>query len=167
MKPLKRHPTLVPLSQEHHHTLALCTRILRKPNANHQTDITAHFIDLEKHFLKEETLFAPLGTNCPMPHCANVLNTNTPRYANYFVKPNLMMHNGIKLLQLYCATMRVLKNVNYLKHWQNMRCHPFRLPENIVVHRIHLVHKGTDNAVVFLILNNHNTQTTNHHSIER
>lgn len=55
MKPLKRHPTLVPLSQEHHHTLALCTRILRTPNANHQTDITAHFIDLEKHFLKEET----------------------------------------------------------------------------------------------------------------
>ena len=51
MKPLKRHPTLVPLSQEHHHTLALCTRILREPNANHQTDITTHFIDLEKHFL--------------------------------------------------------------------------------------------------------------------
>jgi hypothetical protein len=65
MKPLKRHPTLVPLSQEHHHTLALCTRILRTPNANHQTDITAHFIDLEKHFLKEETLFAPLWDKLP------------------------------------------------------------------------------------------------------
>ena len=65
MKPLKRHPTLVPLSQEHHHTLALCTRILREPNANHQTDITTHFIDLEKHFLKEETLFAPLWDKLP------------------------------------------------------------------------------------------------------
>lgn len=60
MKPLKRHPKLISLSQEHHHTLALCTRILREPHLNHKTDITNHFVDLEKHFLDEEQLFKSL-----------------------------------------------------------------------------------------------------------
>lgn len=57
---MKRHPLLIKLSQEHHHTLALCLRILRDPSLNHQDDITAHFFDLEKHFLEEEQMFAPL-----------------------------------------------------------------------------------------------------------
>lgn len=57
---MKRHPLLVPLSHEHHHTLALCTRILRSPDADHRADITEHYIDLEKHFVCEETMFAPL-----------------------------------------------------------------------------------------------------------
>lgn len=57
---MKRHPLLVQLSQEHHHTLALCLRILRQPENNHQVDITEHFIDLESHFSKEEHQFAPL-----------------------------------------------------------------------------------------------------------
>ena len=57
---MKRHPLLIELSQEHHHTLALCVRILRAPETDHRHDITEHFIDLEKHFAKEETMFAPL-----------------------------------------------------------------------------------------------------------
>lgn len=57
---MKRHPALIQLSQEHHHTLALCLRILRNPDANHQADITAHYVDLEHHFQEEETQFAPL-----------------------------------------------------------------------------------------------------------
>ncbi|MGF6148110.1 Uncharacterized conserved protein [Kingella potus] len=57
---MKRHPLLVPLSHEHHHTLALCTRILRKPYADHSAEIAEHYIDLEKHFVHEETMFAPL-----------------------------------------------------------------------------------------------------------
>nr|WP_314268713.1 hemerythrin domain-containing protein [uncultured Kingella sp.] len=60
MKPLKRCKALTQLSQEHHHTLALCLRILRAPEQNHSEDITNHFIDLEKHFESEETQFAPL-----------------------------------------------------------------------------------------------------------
>lgn len=60
MKPLKRHPTLIQFSQEHHHTLALCLRILRAPAHNHSDDILHHFIDLEKHFQDEENRFAPL-----------------------------------------------------------------------------------------------------------
>lgn len=65
MKPLKRHPDLIPLSQEHHHTLALCTRILRDPNQNHQHDIVEHYVDLEKHFQQEERQFAPLWDKLP------------------------------------------------------------------------------------------------------
>ncbi|MDO4433845.1 MAG: hemerythrin domain-containing protein [Alysiella sp.] len=60
MKPLKRHFALVKLSQEHHHTLALCLRILRAPTLNHAADIQNHFVDLEKHFQDEENQFAPL-----------------------------------------------------------------------------------------------------------
>lgn len=57
---MKRHSLLIKLSQEHHHTLALCLRILRDPQANHQNDITAHYVDLEAHFTEEEQLFALL-----------------------------------------------------------------------------------------------------------
>lgn len=65
MKPLKRHPALIHLSQAHHHTLALCVRILRNPNHNHRADIDAHYLDLAKHFTEEETLFAPLWDKLP------------------------------------------------------------------------------------------------------
>ncbi|MBD3614804.1 hemerythrin domain-containing protein [Kingella kingae] len=64
---MKRHSLLIKLSQEHHHTLALCVRILRDPAANHQQDITAHFVDLEAHFAEEETLFAPLWDKLNRP----------------------------------------------------------------------------------------------------
>lgn len=59
MPPLKRHPALVHLSQEHHHSLALCLRILRAPQLNHQADIERHQTDLLAHFHAEETQFAP------------------------------------------------------------------------------------------------------------
>lgn len=57
---MKRHPAFVPLSQEHHHTLALCLRILRNPQADHRAEICAHYSDLEAHFQAEENMFAPL-----------------------------------------------------------------------------------------------------------
>ncbi|UOO81159.1 hemerythrin domain-containing protein [Uruburuella testudinis] len=59
MKPLKRHPDLIERSREHHHSLALCVRILRDPAATHQTDIEAHRPDLLAHFQAEEQQFAP------------------------------------------------------------------------------------------------------------
>lgn len=65
MKPLKRHAALIHLSQEHHHTLALCARILREPEKNHQDDIVAHYVDLEQHFQKEEQQFEPLWQYLP------------------------------------------------------------------------------------------------------
>ena len=49
---MKRHPLLVPLSHEHHHTLALCTRILRSPEADHRADITEHYIDTARDYQK-------------------------------------------------------------------------------------------------------------------
>ncbi|WP_373699455.1 hemerythrin domain-containing protein [Neisseria dentiae] len=60
MKPLKRHPDLIERSREHHHSLALCVRILRNPADNHQADIEAHLPDLLAHFSAEENQFAPL-----------------------------------------------------------------------------------------------------------
>ena len=57
---MKRHPILVPLSHEHHHTLALCARILRHPELNHSADINEHYVGLMPHFEHEETMFAPL-----------------------------------------------------------------------------------------------------------
>lgn len=59
MKPLKRHPDLIERSREHHHSLALCVRILRNPADSHQADIEAHAPDLLAHFQAEETQFAP------------------------------------------------------------------------------------------------------------
>ncbi|MDO5639724.1 MAG: hemerythrin domain-containing protein [Neisseria sp.] len=59
MKPLKRHPDLIERSREHHHSLALCVRILRNPELSHQDDIEAHAPDLLAHFDAEETQFAP------------------------------------------------------------------------------------------------------------
>lgn len=64
---MKRHPLLVPLSQEHHHTLALCLRILRHPEQSHRDDINNHFVDLEQHFFKEEQMFAPLWASLNRP----------------------------------------------------------------------------------------------------
>ena len=49
---------LVPLSQEHHHTLSLCARILRNPELNHSADINEHYVELMPHFEHEETMFA-------------------------------------------------------------------------------------------------------------
>lgn len=68
---MKRHPLLIPLSQEHHHTLALCLRILRCPEQNHSQEITNHFLDLENHFLEEENLFAPLWVHLNRPDLQN------------------------------------------------------------------------------------------------
>lgn len=59
MKPLKRHPDLIERSREHHHTLALCVRILRDAGKNHRDDIEAHLPGLMAHFLAEEAMFAP------------------------------------------------------------------------------------------------------------
>ena len=44
---MQRHAQFIPLSQEHHHTLALCVRILRQPEANHAEDILHHYVDTE------------------------------------------------------------------------------------------------------------------------
>lgn len=60
MTPLKRHPALVELSRDHHHSLSLCVRILRMPSENHRDDIERHLVDLLPHFEEEERLFMPL-----------------------------------------------------------------------------------------------------------
>ncbi|MDO4997280.1 MAG: hemerythrin domain-containing protein [Neisseria sp.] len=62
---MKRHILLQPLSQDHHHTLALCVRVLRAPECNHQAEIEPHLIDLEQHFQQEEQQFAPLWQYLP------------------------------------------------------------------------------------------------------
>lgn len=62
---MKRHSALIALSQEHHHTLALCVRILRNPGQNHAHDINNHMVDLLCHFEKEESQFAPFWHKLP------------------------------------------------------------------------------------------------------
>lgn len=57
---MKRHPQLRFLSQDHHHTLAMCLRILRAPKENHQTEIEAHYVGLMAHFQAEEQQFNEL-----------------------------------------------------------------------------------------------------------
>ena len=64
---MQRHTQFIPLSQEHHHTLALCVRILRQPEANHAEDILHHYVDLLAHFNHEEQQFAPLWTKLNRP----------------------------------------------------------------------------------------------------
>lgn len=59
MKPLKRHPDLIELSRDHHHSLSLCVRLLRMPSESHEAELTPHFAQLEQHFQAEERQFAP------------------------------------------------------------------------------------------------------------
>lgn len=60
MKPLKRHPALVGLSRDHHHSLSLCVRLLRTPEEGHRDELEPHFAELETHFREEEAKFAPI-----------------------------------------------------------------------------------------------------------
>ena len=59
MTPLKRHPELIELSREHHHTLALCVRIFRDPAEISHDEIKQHTSELLAHFSEEEKEFAP------------------------------------------------------------------------------------------------------------
>ena len=59
---MKRHSTLIELSRDHHHTLAMAVRILRDPQADHSADIRQHGSDLLVHFTNEEQ--ARHGAGC-------------------------------------------------------------------------------------------------------
>lgn len=63
MTPLKRHPALIDLSREHHHSFSLCVRILRTPSESHQAELEPHFVELMQHFQEEENQFAPHWPN--------------------------------------------------------------------------------------------------------
>lgn len=64
---MKRHPALISLSQDHHHALVLCTRILRNPDQNHAVEIQAYRKELLLHFQEEETGFEPFWARLPSP----------------------------------------------------------------------------------------------------
>ena len=64
---MKRHPLLIPLSQDHHHSLAMCARILRDPAADHRADFAKQKDDLLAHFTEEEALFAPWWDKLAQP----------------------------------------------------------------------------------------------------
>lgn len=64
---MKRHPLLIPLSQEHHHSLALCLRLLRNPSDDHQAEIARHTPELLAHFTSEEAQFAPYWAKLNQP----------------------------------------------------------------------------------------------------
>ncbi len=72
-KPLKRHPSLIPLSHDHHHGLVLAERLVRGRAANPDADwpespaeqaarlLEFFASDLEPHFEAEETHLFPLA----------------------------------------------------------------------------------------------------------
>ncbi|MDO5059120.1 MAG: hemerythrin domain-containing protein, partial [Neisseria sp.] len=64
---MKRHNLLVPLSQEHHHTLALCLRLLRTPEQDSRAEIEPYLPTLLAHFVEEEQQFAPLWEKIDRP----------------------------------------------------------------------------------------------------
>lgn len=64
---MKRHALLIPLSHDHHHTLALCLRLLRPASGVNQAEIEAHLHELEHHFQAEENQFAPLWDKLNRP----------------------------------------------------------------------------------------------------
>ena len=84
---MQRHTSLIPLSQEHHHTLALCVRILRQPEINHEKDIHHHYVDLLNHFSKEEQQFAPLWASLNRPDLHQ-------RFNEEHTKLRKMQHNA-------------------------------------------------------------------------
>lgn len=58
-KSMKRHEDLIPFSKEHHLTLSLANRILKKPQEDHHHAILAHKAELLAHFHHEEVQFTP------------------------------------------------------------------------------------------------------------
>lgn len=56
---MKRHTNLIPFSKEHHLTLSLANRILKKPQEDHHHAILAHKAELLAHFHHEEVQFTP------------------------------------------------------------------------------------------------------------
>ena len=109
---MKRHPLLIELSQEHHHTLALCVRILRSPETDHRHDITEHFIDLEKHFSKEETMFAPLWDKLDRADLRS-------RFEQEHARLRELFHHA----QWNDAAWNT-ENANSSPHWKNTPCRP-------------------------------------------
>ncbi|EGY51587.1 hemerythrin domain-containing protein [Neisseria shayeganii] len=84
---MKRHPLLIPLSQDHHHSLALCLRILRDPAADHRADIAAHQNDLLAHFAAEEAQFAPLWAALGQPELQARFNEDHARLRAMLAAP--------------------------------------------------------------------------------
>lgn len=55
---MKRYPTLIPSSREHHHALSLSNHIHHQPNDDHYAVIMAQRDELLNHFKEEEQQFA-------------------------------------------------------------------------------------------------------------
>jgi hemerythrin-like domain-containing protein len=87
--PAKRHPSLIPLSHDHHHGLVLAFRLReglprnRKPSDSPQEQVedTARFFhdDLVAHFRAEEEVLFPAIRAC-VPHAAPMLDALTAEH---------------------------------------------------------------------------------------
>jgi hemerythrin-like domain-containing protein len=88
--PAKRHPSLIPLSHDHHHGLVLAFRLRdglprnRKPSDSpqEQAEDTVRFFhdNLVAHFRAEEEALFPAIRTC-VPHAATMLNTLTAEHS--------------------------------------------------------------------------------------
>lgn len=88
--PAKRHPSLIPLSHDHHHGLVLAFRLReglprnRKPfdNPQEQAEDAVRFFrdNLVPHFRAEEEALFPAMRAC-VPHAAALLDTLTTEHA--------------------------------------------------------------------------------------
>ena len=87
--PAKRHPSLIPLSHDHHHGLVLAFRLReglppnRKPadSSREQAEDTVRFFhdNLVAHFRAEEEVLFPAICSC-VPHAATLLDTLTAEH---------------------------------------------------------------------------------------
>ena len=87
---MKRHSLLIPLSQDHHHSLAMCARILRDPAADHRADFAKQKDDLLAHFAEEEALFAPWHSR----PCNGVLRKNMRCCAKCWLRRSSIIQIG-------------------------------------------------------------------------
>lgn len=111
MKPLKRHPALIGLSRDHHHSLSLCVRLLRTPEERHRDELEPHFAELETHFREEEAKFAPIWQNVA-PELKQRFEKDHARLRQMMASPEYGNAAWNTLLPQPCATTRALKNAS-------------------------------------------------------
>lgn len=86
-----RDPSLIPLSRQHQHALALCVRIDRSLKAgiadldNWQPQIDEQFRqEIRFHFDAEEAVLFPAAEGCGLTHWANELKAEHQNLRRYF-----------------------------------------------------------------------------------
>jgi len=112
-----RDPSLIPLSHQHQHALALCVRLERALRAGApdldawQLEVHQHYVnEVQFHFAAEETILFPAAQHFPeLTALVEELSGEHGRLRDYFVRAGQGTMNQVELeafAQLLCEHIR-------------------------------------------------------------